>query len=61
MYNDRNAPEYGTRGQGVSFIRNLSWYRHFANYFPVSIVKTVDLPPTKNYLFAVYPHGVIRY
>lgn len=59
MYQDRKAAENGTRGQGIQFIRNMSWFRHFANYFPVSLVKTVDLPPNKNYLFAVYPHGVI--
>lgn len=42
------------------FIRNLSWFKHFSNFFPVKIIKTAELPPTTNYLFAIYPHGVIR-
>lgn len=42
------------------YYRTMVWLQNFTDYFPVKIVKTVDLPPTKNYLFAVYPHGVIR-
>ncbi|CRL03396.1 CLUMA_CG016238, isoform A [Clunio marinus] len=59
MYVDRKAPENGGRGQGYESIRTWRWFHYFTNFFPVSIVKTVDLPPTKNYLFAVFPHGVI--
>jgi len=41
------------------FIRRLAWWTHFKNYFPVSLVKTHDLPADKSYLFATYPHGVL--
>ena len=57
---DSKTVEYG--------MRRLFWYKAMANYFPVHLVKTVDLPATngddkkkqKNaYLFAYHPHGVI--
>ena len=41
------------------FMRKLAWWTHFKNYFPVSLVKTHDLPADKSYLFATYPHGVL--
>lgn len=28
-------------------------------YFPIRLIKTVDLQPDRNYLFACYPHGII--
>jgi hypothetical protein len=30
-----------------------------ADFFPVTLVKTVDLDPEKNYIFACYPHGIL--
>ncbi|XP_070494534.1 2-acylglycerol O-acyltransferase 1-like isoform X2 [Chironomus tepperi] len=59
MLSDLKADETGIRGQGSDWVRSWSWWKHFADYFPVELVKTVDLPPTKNYLFACFPHGVI--
>lgn len=41
------------------FMRRLTWWTYFKNYFPVSLVKTHDLPADKSYLFATYPHGVL--
>lgn len=41
------------------FMRRLAWWTYFKNYFPVSLVKTHDLPADKSYLFATYPHGVL--
>ena len=36
-------------------------WKHFCNYFPLKLVKTVDLPPDENYLFCVHPHGVMSF
>lgn len=36
-------------------------WTHLANYFPIKLIKTVDLPPDRNYLFACHPHGVITF
>ncbi|XP_025420308.1 2-acylglycerol O-acyltransferase 2-A-like [Sipha flava] len=41
------------------FVRRWSWWKNFKNYFPVTLVKTHDLPADKSYLFATYPHGVL--
>ena len=29
------------------------------DYYPISLVKTAELDPTKNYVFGYHPHGVI--
>jgi len=34
-------------------------WKHFTNYFPSILVKTADLPADRNYIFTVFPHGVI--
>lgn len=31
------------------------------DYFPTGLVKTADLPANKNYILAVFPHGVLCY
>lgn len=41
------------------WVRNWIIWKYFVNYFPVDLVKTVDLPADRHYLFAVFPHGVI--
>lgn len=45
----------------TQWVRNLSYWRYFANYFPVVIHKTVDLPADKNYMMGLFPHGLLRY
>ena len=40
--------------------RNASLWKHFANFFPVKLVKTAELDPDKgNYLLGNHPHGII--
>ncbi len=31
------------------------------DYFPVTLIKTADLDPGKNYLFGTHPHGIISF
>uniref|UniRef100_A0A914EL73 Acyltransferase n=1 Tax=Acrobeloides nanus TaxID=290746 RepID=A0A914EL73_9BILA len=44
--------------------RKWNWYKtsflwkYLADYFPLSLVKTVDLPQGKNYIVCCHPHGV---
>ena len=40
-------------------MRRFPPYQHAIDYFPVSVVKTADLDPGRNYLFGSHPHGVI--
>ncbi|KAL3072834.1 hypothetical protein niasHS_017808 [Heterodera schachtii] len=41
------------------FFYNSPVWRHLANYFPISVVKTADLPADRNYLFSAHPHGIV--
>lgn len=53
---DRNISSRG--GRRIDFVRNLSVWRYYCNYFPMRLIKTVDLDPRKNYIFAYHPHGI---
>lgn len=48
-----------TGGRRWNFIRSLFLWKYFAEYFPIKLVKTVDLSPEKNYIFGCHPHGVL--
>lgn len=40
--------------------RSIAWWRYYAAYFPHSLVNTAPpLDPKRNYLFCIYPHGVL--
>lgn len=39
--------------------RHFAMFKHFCNYFPITLVKTTDLDPSKNYIFGIHPHGII--
>ena len=54
---DFNTPENG--GRDIPLARNFPFWRPMASYFPMSIEKTVDLDPNKNYLMGYHPHGII--
>ncbi|XP_076288415.1 2-acylglycerol O-acyltransferase 1 [Lasioglossum baleicum] len=60
MYYDWDTCNQGGRGyRWTSWLRNCAWMRYVCNYFPLKLVKTVDLDPTKNYLFCSFPHGIL--
>lgn len=60
MFVDRGTPDRGGRGIGSVWFRSLLIWQYFAAYFPVDLVRTVELPADRNYLFALFPHGVLR-
>ncbi|KAG0285106.1 diacylglycerol O-acyltransferase 1 [Linnemannia gamsii] len=51
------APEKG--GRRVQWLRNRRLWRHFAEYYPMTLIKEGDLDPSKNYIFGYHPHGII--
>lgn len=60
MYYDRNTCDRGGRSYSwISRMRNNVLWRYFCNYFPLKLVKTVDLDPKKSYLFICIPHGIL--
>ncbi|XKL69074.1 hypothetical protein PGB90_006843 [Kerria lacca] len=54
---DRETPYKGGRKSVV--LRNVKLWQYAKDYFPVELVKTADLPSDKNYIFCVYPHGIL--
>ncbi|PRP86074.1 hypothetical protein PROFUN_03061 [Planoprotostelium fungivorum] len=52
-----SAPVKG--GRVLPWVRNWTIWKYFKSYFPVNIVKEVDLPSDTNYLFAAHPHGIL--
>lgn len=54
---DGRTPEHG--GRRSNFIRRLGVWKYFRDYFPITLVKTAELDPNKNYIFGYHPHGVL--
>ncbi|KAL2094916.1 hypothetical protein ACEWY4_009635 [Coilia grayii] len=54
---DWNTPESG--GRRTAFVRNWQMWKHMKNYFPVKLVKTAELSPSKNYIVGCHPHGIM--
>lgn len=57
IHNGDDSPVTGSRRP---FMRGLTWWwSHACDYFPILLVKTVDLDPNKKYIFGYHPHGII--
>ncbi len=41
------------------WLRGAAHMHYFRDYFPVTLVKTVDLDPNKNYILGSHPHGIV--
>lgn len=57
LYLDRDTPSCG--GRRSQWVRSWRIWTHFRDYFPITLVKTVDLDPRHNYLLGFHPHGVL--
>uniref|UniRef100_M3YWQ7 Acyltransferase n=2 Tax=Mustela putorius furo TaxID=9669 RepID=M3YWQ7_MUSPF len=57
LYLDWDTPKQG--GRRFEWIRNLAMWRHVRDYYPVKLVKTAELPPDRNYVLSVHPHGIM--
>lgn len=56
-YYDRHTSERG--GRRSQWVREWPLFKYFAEYFPISLIKTADLSPAKNYIFGLHPHGIM--
>ncbi|KAM9321149.1 2-acylglycerol O-acyltransferase 2 [Gastrophryne carolinensis] len=54
---DWDTPFQG--GRKSHFLQNHVVWRYMRDYFPIKLVKTTDLDPRENYVFAAHPHGVL--
>ncbi|MED6271316.1 2-acylglycerol O-acyltransferase 1 [Characodon lateralis] len=57
LWLDWDTPTTG--GRRSQWVRNWTVWEYLRDYFPLTLVKTVDLDPTKNYIFGFHPHGVL--
>ncbi|XP_028654079.1 2-acylglycerol O-acyltransferase 2-A [Erpetoichthys calabaricus] len=57
LYLDWDTPVSG--GRRCQWIRNWKVWTYFHDYFPIKLIKTEDLDPSRNYLFGFHPHGVL--
>ncbi|XP_022098626.1 2-acylglycerol O-acyltransferase 2-A-like [Acanthaster planci] len=58
-YYDRKTPRKGGRRLPWLRVRYMPQWACIRDYFPISLIKTADLDPNHNYLFAVHPHGIM--
>eukprot|EP01099_Mayorella_cantabrigiensis_P005135 TRINITY_DN4011_c0_g1_i1.p1 TRINITY_DN4011_c0_g1~~TRINITY_DN4011_c0_g1_i1.p1 ORF type:complete len:330 (+),score=74.96 TRINITY_DN4011_c0_g1_i1:81-1070(+) len=40
-------------------LKSSKFWHYYRDYFPVSLQRTTQLDPSKNYVFAYHPHGII--
>lgn len=58
-YYDRKTSQQG--GRRSNWARNWKLFKYFADYFPITIVKTADLHPGRNYILGCHPHGIMSH
>ena len=44
-----------------TYIRNLTIWKWFKNYFPISLKQTAILDKNRNYIFGYHPHGILPF
>lgn len=52
------TPQRGGRDLLRHFTRRLSLFKYIRDYFPITLVKTSELDPQKNYILGYHPHGM---
>ncbi|KAJ3196458.1 diacylglycerol O-acyltransferase 1 [Irineochytrium annulatum] len=52
-------PAAETGARKIMFLRRLPFWKWFADFFPITLVRTTKLDPSKNYVFGYHPHGII--
>ena len=40
-------------------LRTARWWHYYADFFPITLVKTHELDPSQRYVFGYHPHGII--
>ena len=55
------APNRGGAGQRFDCARRCVIWRYIRDYFPISLVKTAELPADRNYVLGYHPHGVMSF
>jgi 2-acylglycerol O-acyltransferase 2 len=56
-----NAGTSGNLSRRSRLLRSSRIWSLFASYFPARLHRTVELPPTRKYIFGYHPHGIISH
>lgn len=56
LYDRKTSVRGGRRWQ---WIREWPVWKYFQQYFPITLIKTVELDPKKNYIMGFHPHGIL--
>ncbi len=56
LFIDRHTSSQG--GRWSDWFRRCSIWTQWVQYFPLTLIKTADLDPNRNYMFGYHPHGV---
>ena len=60
MFYDVNFRCTSSRGgRRWEYMRHHWMWRYYVDYFPAKLIKTAELDPSKNYMFAAHPHGIL--
>lgn len=56
-----NASTSGTLSHRSDLLRSLPVWSLFASYFPARLHRSIELSPTRKYVFGYHPHGIISH
>ncbi|XP_070346775.1 2-acylglycerol O-acyltransferase 2 isoform X4 [Equus asinus] len=56
-YLDRDKPQQG--GRCSKALQSWVMWKHMRDHFPISLVKTAELDPSRNYLAGFHPQGIM--
>ncbi|EXJ79278.1 hypothetical protein A1O3_08780 [Capronia epimyces CBS 606.96] len=51
----------GTLSRRSEWLRRSKLWSAFASYFPARLYRTVELEPTRKYIFGYHPHGIVSH
>lgn len=54
---DRSVCNRG--GRRIEWLRRWPLWKHYRDFFPVHLIKTAELDPSKNYIMGYHPHGIL--
>ena len=55
---ESKTPARGGRDLLRNFTRRLAIFKYIRDYYPITLVKTSELDPQKNYILGYHPHGI---
>ncbi|XP_059956459.1 2-acylglycerol O-acyltransferase 3-like [Mesoplodon densirostris] len=57
LFLDRDTPQQS--GRRSEWLRNWTVWKHLRDYYPIRLVKTVELAPDPNYGLVSHPRGIM--